>query len=114
VPDGKRLVMAIIMIGDKYLASGFRLIGIDTIDAANDEVAAEEVKAAVSEGKHEIIIITERVASRVRALRQGLIKAKKPYPLFVIVPDFAGPIDERVGELRKLVNQATGIKFKVE
>jgi len=106
--------MTIIMIGDKYLATGFRLIGIDTIDAANDEAAAEKVQTIVSEGKHEIIIITERVASRVAALRQGLIKAKRPYPLFVIVPDFAGPTGERVGELRKLVNQATGIKFKSE
>ena len=102
------------MIGDKYLVSGFRLIGIDTVDAADDEAAVEKVEAAVSEGKHEIIIITERVASRVRALREGLIKAKRPYPLFVIVPVFAGPTGERVEELRRLVNQATGIKFKSE
>jgi|SRR5271157_3635341 len=107
-------MMSLIMIGDKYLACGFRLIGIDTIDAPSDDAAAEKVKIVVSEGKHEIIIISERVASKVKALRQSLIKARKPYPLFVIVPDFEGPIDERIGELYKLVNQATGVKLKLK
>jgi vacuolar-type H+-ATPase subunit F/Vma7 len=102
------------MICDKFLSAGFRLVGIDTIDAASEEEAAEKVKATISEGRHEIIVITERVASKVRTLRQGLIKAKKPYPLFVIVPDFNGPTHERSDELLKLVNQATGIKPKAK
>jgi vacuolar-type H+-ATPase subunit F/Vma7 len=103
-----------IMVGDKYLASGFRLIGIPTQETLNDEDSAEKVRQIVSQDTAQIIITTEKVASKVTALRQNLLKMKKPYPLFVIIPDFEGPTNERINELYKLVNQATGIKPKTK
>ena len=106
--------MEMVMVGDKYLASGFRLIGIETNEVSDDDDAAKKVENIVLEGKYEIVIISERVALKAKALRDGLLASKKPYPVFLVVPDFQGPLNERIKELRQLVDQAIGIKLKLE
>jgi vacuolar-type H+-ATPase subunit F/Vma7 len=106
--------MEIIMVGDKYLASGFRLIGIESKEVTDDDAAARKVKDFVSEGKYEIVILSERVALKIKTLRDTLLEAKKPYPVFLIIPDFQGPLHERIKELHQLVDQAIGVKLKLE
>lgn len=106
--------MEIVMVGDKYLASGFRLIGIESNEVADDDAAARKVEDFVSEGKYEIVIITERVALKIKTLRDSLLAAKKPYPVFLIIPDFQGLLHERIKELHQLVDQAIGVKLKLE
>jgi vacuolar-type H+-ATPase subunit F/Vma7 len=106
--------MGMVMVGDKYLASGFRLIGIETSEATDDDVAAKKVEDIVYEGKHEIVIISERVALKTKTLRERALAAEKPYPIFLIIPDFQGPIQERIKELHQLVDQAMGVKLKLE
>ena len=106
--------MEIVMVGDKYLATGFRLIGIESNEVADDDAAARKVEDFVSEGKYEIVIITERVALKIKELRDSLLAAKKAYPVFLIIPDFEGPLHERIKELHQLVDQAIGVKLKLE
>lgn len=106
--------MEMVMVGDKYLASGFRLIGIETNEVTDDDAAAKKVGDIVSEGRYKIIIINERVALKTKALRDNLLMTKKPYPIFLIIPDFEGPLNERTKELHQLVDQAIGIKLKRE
>jgi vacuolar-type H+-ATPase subunit F/Vma7 len=106
--------MEMVMVGDKYLASGFRLIGIESNEVADDDAAARKVEDVVSEGKYEIVIISERVAAKIKTLRDSLLAAKKPYPVFLIIPDFQGPLHERIKELHQLVDQAIGVKLKLE
>jgi vacuolar-type H+-ATPase subunit F/Vma7 len=106
--------MGMVMVGDKYLASGFRLIGIETNEVTDDDAAAKKVENIVSEGKYEIVIISEKVALKIKTLRDGLLVAKKPYPIFLIIPDFQGPLHERIGELHQLVDKAIGVKLKLE
>jgi len=106
--------MEMVMVGDKYLASGFRLIGIESNEVADDDAAARKVEDIVSEGKYEIVIISERVAAKIRTLRDSLLAAKKPYPIFLIIPDFQGSHHERIKELHQLVDKAVGVKLKLE
>lgn len=106
--------MEIVMVGDKYLASGFRLIGIESNEVTDDDAAARKVEDFVSEGKYEIVIISERVALKIKTLRDSLLVAKKPYPVFLIIPDFQGPLHERIKELHQLVEKAIGVKLKLE
>jgi vacuolar-type H+-ATPase subunit F/Vma7 len=105
--------MGIVMIGDRYLISGFRLIGIEAVEASDDDTAARKVREIVLEGKHEIVAMTERVAVKVKDLRESLLKTRKAYPIFLIIPDFKGPLNERITELHRLVNQAAGINLKL-
>ncbi|HKZ94165.1 MAG TPA: V-type ATP synthase subunit F [Candidatus Bathyarchaeia archaeon] len=44
--------MDMVMVGDKYLLSGFRLIGVETIEA-DDEAAAKKVEELVYEGTND-------------------------------------------------------------
>jgi vacuolar-type H+-ATPase subunit F/Vma7 len=106
--------MGMVMVGDKYLASSFRLIGIESCEVIDDDVAAKKVEEIISEGKYEIVIISERVAVKIKLLRDSLLAAKKSCPIFLIIPDFQGPLHERIKELRQLVNQAIGVKLKLE
>jgi vacuolar-type H+-ATPase subunit F/Vma7 len=108
------LHMEMVMVGDKYLATAFRLAGVETLETNNDDSAAKKVEEIVSRGDYKIVIITERVALKVKALRESLLKTRKPYPMFLIVPDFEGPLNERTEELYRLVNQATGVKLKLK
>ena len=103
--------MDMVMIGDKYLAGGFRLIGINTIEVSNDDLAAKKVQELAFEGRFKIIFITEKVALKLRNLREDLIKTRRFYPVFVIIPDLEGALNERIRELRQLVNQAVGVKL---
>ncbi len=104
--------MEIVLVGDKYLTSGFRLIGINTIEADDDEEAAKKVEELVLSGAFKIFLITEKVALRLRRLREDLLKARKFYPIFMVIPDLEGPINERIKELQQLVNQAIGVKLE--
>lgn len=105
--------MGIVMIGDKYLATAYRLAGVKTIEADTEDSAVKKVNEVVSEGDYKIVIISERVSLKTKALRQSLLKAKRLYPMFVIVPDFDGVLDERTKELHQLVSQAVGVKLKL-
>ena len=105
--------MEMVMIVDKYLASGFRLIGVDTIEVTDDDAAAKKVEELVFEGKCKVVIITEKVALKLKALRAGLLKTRRLYPIFLIIPDFEGPLNERIKELHQLVSQAIGVKLKL-
>jgi vacuolar-type H+-ATPase subunit F/Vma7 len=105
--------MEIVMVGDRYLASGIRLTGVDTIEATNDEDAAKKVGELVLEGTYKVILITERVSLKLKKLRDDLLKARRFYPVFVIIPDLEGPINERIKELHQLVNQAIGVKLEL-
>jgi vacuolar-type H+-ATPase subunit F/Vma7 len=49
---------------------------------------------------------------KLKAFRENLLKTGKSLPIFIIVPDFQGPLNERTRELRQLVNRAIGIKSK--
>lgn len=103
--------MDMVMIGDKYLAGGFRLIGINTIEVPNDDLAAKKVQELVFEGNLRIVFITEKVALKLKDFREDLIKTRRFYPVFVIIPDLEGALNERIRELRQLVNQAVGVKL---
>ena len=102
--------MEMAMIGDKYLTRAFRLIGIETIEATSDDMARKKVEELVSKGECRIIFITENVTLELKALRENLIRAKRYYPLFVVIPDLEGPTTERVKEMYQLVNNAIGVK----
>jgi len=105
------LCVDMVIVGDKYLVSGFRLVGIETIEVANDDLAAKKVESLVLEGKCKILFITEKVALKLKSLREDLIKTKRYYPVFVIIPDLEGSLHERIRELHQLVNQAVGVKL---
>jgi vacuolar-type H+-ATPase subunit F/Vma7 len=105
--------MDIVMIGDKYLSSAFRLAGIEALEVEDEDSAVAKAEELVEEGKCKILLVTERIAKRLGELREKLLRQKKFYPVFVIIPDFGGALGERKMELAQLVNKSIGAKLKV-
>lgn len=105
--------MDVVMVGDKYLAICFRLAGVRTVTTDGDDETARILMGLVENQKAEIAIITERVAMKLKAFRENLLKTGKALPIFIIVPDFQGPLNERIHELRQLVNRAVGMKLEL-
>jgi vacuolar-type H+-ATPase subunit F/Vma7 len=105
--------MDIVMIGDKYLSSVFRLAGVEALEVEDEGSAVEKAEELVEEGKCKILIVTEKIALQLGELREKLLIQKKFYPVFVIVPDFGGTLGERKKELTQLVNKSIGVKLKV-
>ena len=95
------------------MTSIFRLAGADAIMAANDDFAAEQVKQIISKDDYKVIIVTEKVSSKLRETRDALLKERRAYPIFVVVPDFEeGALGLRAKELQDLVNRSVGVKLK--
>lgn len=105
--------METVIVGNKYLTSCFRLAGVDTIEAADEEEAARKTEDLILQGTYNMIFITEKVALRLKDLREDLLKTRRFYPIFVIIPDLEGPVNERIRELHQLVNQAIGVKLEL-
>jgi vacuolar-type H+-ATPase subunit F/Vma7 len=105
--------MDIVMVGDRYLTSLFRMVGIDVVEAEDEDSAVAKVQKIVDEESPKILFITEKVALRLKELREELLKEKRFYPVFVIIPDFEGTLGKRKEELREFVNKSMGVKLKV-
>jgi vacuolar-type H+-ATPase subunit F/Vma7 len=105
--------MDIAIVGDKYLATVFRLIGIETVEAENENAAATKVEQLVEKGGCKVLFLSERVALRLKELRERFLKERRFYPVFVIIPDFEGSVGERKRELQEFVNTSMGVKLKV-
>ncbi|HUW48584.1 MAG TPA: V-type ATP synthase subunit F [Patescibacteria group bacterium] len=105
--------MDIVMIADKYLSSVFRLAGVEALEVEDEDSAVEKAEELVDEGNCKILLVTEKIAMQLGELREKLLRQKKFYPVFVIVPDFGGTLGERKKELTQLVNKSIGVKLKV-
>ncbi|MEE8167554.1 MAG: V-type ATP synthase subunit F [Candidatus Hydrothermarchaeales archaeon] len=104
--------MKISVIGDNETAVGFRLAGIrDSHAVASPEEALDIFKALMKDKDTGVIIISERLADRLKGNIKALTEGK-PVPLVVEIPDKKGPI-ERVDPIRELVRRAVGVEIKV-
>jgi vacuolar-type H+-ATPase subunit F/Vma7 len=101
------------VVGERYLVNLFRLIGVEAVEAGNEDLAVAKVEELADEGKYRLLIVTEKVALRLKNLREKLLKEKKLYPVLVVIPDFDGPLGERKKELNQLVNRSLGVKLKM-
>lgn len=99
------------IVGDKYLTTLFRLIGIETVEAENDDSAVAKAESIVEGGKCQVLLVSERIAMRLKSLREDLLKEGKLYPILVIIPDFEGTLEERKKELSELVNKSIGMQL---
>jgi len=102
----------IVLVGDRFLTSLFKYVGVDTIEEPNDEMAARKVHELVADEQYKIIMITENVALRLTELRNNLLATHRFYPVFLIVPGLEQTVGERENQLKQLVSQSLGIKLK--
>jgi len=105
--------MDIVVVGDRYFSSLFRMVGIDVVEAEDEDSVVAKVQKIVNEEGAKVLFISERVALRLKELRERLLKERRFYPVFVIIPDFEGVVGSRKEELLEFVNKSMGVQLKV-
>ncbi len=105
--------MDVAVIGEKYFVGLFRLMGIETLEADTEDLAADKAEDLIEKGNCKILFVTERLAARLKELRERLLSERRFYPIFVVIPDFEGPLGQRKKELEESINKSMGVKLKV-
>ncbi len=101
--------MAFRVIADQDTVAGFRYAGVPGVVVTGAADAAREFRRAAEEGRHDVIITTERIADLVRD-EVNAIRFREAFPLIVEVPGPEGPAEEGPS-LLKMIRDAVGIKF---
>ncbi len=100
--------MKFYVIADENTVTGFRLVGLDGEVVETADEAREALTKAFESEETGIILITERVASSIRAEMEAFVFGYS-FPLIIEIPDRQGVLADRVS-IRQLVNSAVGVK----
>ena len=101
--------MKFFLIGDKETVLGFSLAGVEG-KVAESEAEILKLLRKVKHCSHiSIVMITERLAERVRPFLQSMILQKEG-PLILEIPDRRGPLKHK-GSVEALVLSALGMKM---
>ncbi len=92
-----------VVLGERELAIGFRLIGLSDVVEVTPETAATEYQKAVASGRYNLVIASQSIKGRLsEAQRHAADSSLKP--LVVFVPTPGGDYDvESVEALAKRV-----------
>ncbi len=105
--------MDIAVVGDRHVTSVFRLVGIHAVEVEDENSAVSGVRELAERSDVKVLFVTEKVATKIEDVRDKLLKENRSYPVFVIIPDFDGPLGYRKQQLHEFVNRSMGIRLKV-
>jgi len=97
------------VIGDEDTVLGFGIVGVLGKVATNEEETRRAFHELLEDKDVSIIIITERLADKIRALVDQCLLTQS-FPLIVEIPDRQGRLPGRPG-IKEMVNAAIGIKI---
>lgn len=100
--------MKFYVIADENTVTGFKLVGLEGEVVESAEGAKEALEKAFESDDIGIVIITERIASSIRAEMEDFV-FKHSFPLIMEIPDRKGPLEDRIS-IREMVNAAVGVK----
>ena len=100
--------MSVYCIADEDTVRGFRLAGVAGEAVASPAEAAEAVRRMVASDAPGMLVLTDVVASEIRALVDQ-IRIERESPLIVEIPGPDGPMQGRK-TLRQFVQEAVGIR----
>ena len=97
------------IIGDEDTVLGFGIVGVTGYVATDTEETRRAFSTILEDKDTAIVIITERLADKIRALVDKYLFTVG-FPLIVEIPDRLGP---KAGgsDIREMVNAAIGIKL---
>ena len=97
------------VIGDEDTVLGFGIVGVLGKIATNEEETRRAFHELLEDQDVSIIIITERLADKIRTLVDQYLLTQS-FPLIVEIPDRQGRLPDRPG-IKEMVNAAIGIKI---
>ncbi len=106
--------MRIGVVGDSTTVRGFRLAGVkDAYEVEEAGRAAEVLRELLKDENVGLIIITEKIANKIREDVERLAR-ERLIPIIVEIPDKRGAIEKRVDPIKELVKRAVGVEIKLE
>ena len=97
------------VIGDEDTVLGFGIVGVLGKIATNEEETRRAFHELLEDKDVSIIIITERLADKIRTLVDQYLLTQS-FPLIVEIPDRQGRLPGRP-DIKEMVNAAIGIKI---
>ena len=97
------------VIGDEDTVLGFGIVGVLGKIVTNEEETRRAFHELLEDKDVSIIIITERLADKIRTLVDQYLLTQS-FPLIVEIPDRQGRLPGRPG-IKEMVNAAIGIKI---
>ena len=97
------------VIGDEDTILGFGIVGVLGKIVTNEEETRRAFHELLEDKDVSIIIITERLADKIRTLVDQYLLTQS-FPLIVEIPDRQGRLPGRPG-IKEMVNAAIGIKI---
>lgn len=101
--------MKFFVIGDRETVLGFRLVGVDGQIAEERDGALEALEAAIDQKDIGIVLITEKVAARLRDEIDSHLYGFG-FPLVLEIPDSSGP-DPNRPKIEDMVRKAIGVSI---
>jgi vacuolar-type H+-ATPase subunit F/Vma7 len=101
------------IIADKYISTGFRLVGVEPFPIENVQEAGAMLDEILQDEKYKVVILPENVAYALKEKREEMVRKGIIFPVFVVVPDFEGSKRLREKELYEAVGRAIGTKLGV-
>jgi vacuolar-type H+-ATPase subunit F/Vma7 len=105
--------MSVVALGDPYFVTSLRVVGVAGRMVQTTEDAENAVEQLVSEGMCKVILVTERLALKLERKRGELARRRVNYPVFAVVPEMDGRIQEKSNKLYQLISQAVGARLKL-
>jgi len=106
--------MEIALIGDRHTVYGFRLAGLRKT-LLTEDMEQENIRRIVRDlygGDTGIILITEKVADRIRNILREVDRFRKGImPIIVEIPDSGGPLISKADPLRALIKRTVGFEI---
>jgi V/A-type H+/Na+-transporting ATPase subunit F len=110
VPEGGAAEPKTLVLGERELAIGFRLVGLPDVEEITPETAAREFQKAMNSGKYGLIIASQSIKAKLTE-NQRFVADSSLRPLVVFVPTPQGEYE--VESLNALAKRVLGVSLSV-
>lgn len=101
--------MKFFVIGDREAVLGFRLVGVEGVEASGRDDALAALHKAMSRKEIGVILMTEKIAREIRDEFEARLYGLG-FPLILEIPDASGPVADRL-RVEDVVRRAIGMSI---
>ena len=110
VPDPPKEAAQTVVLGERELAIGFRLIGLKDVIDVTPETAVSEFQRVMTSGKYNLVIASQSIRPRLSDAQRATADSSLR-PLVVFVPTPTGEFE--VESINALAKRVLGVTLQV-
>ena len=110
MPEPSKDPGSTVVLGERELAIGFRLIGLKDVIEVTPETSVQEFQRVMGEGRHSLVIASQSIRARLSEAQRAHADASLR-PLTVFVPTPTGEFE--VESINALAKRVLGVTLSV-